>query len=221
MFSETKEIVQKLWQEKRLELVCLFIALIIPIFSFVIYQGSFPQEAKGEEIEFKTSPSTNKLVRNEKNLFIDVSGAVLEPDMYEVSPGARLKDVIKKAGGLSLKADIHFFQRNFNLARILIDQEKIYIPNMDEIAEGIFTEDTQKLRPSTSTPEKTTEESSDNIGININTATLQELDTLPGVGKVTAQKIIDNRPYTALEDLLSKKIISQTVFDKVHDLLEL
>jgi competence protein ComEA len=53
--------------------------------------------------------------------------------------------------------------------------------------------------------------------VNINQATEEELDALPGVGPVTAQKIISNRPYQSVDDLVSKKAVGQSVFSKIKD----
>ncbi len=68
-----------------------------------------------------------------------------KPDVYEVVLGARLKDVLIKAGGLSENADKDFFYRNFNLARIVNDQEKYYIPSLLETSNGIFIENLRTL----------------------------------------------------------------------------
>ena len=57
--------------------------------------------------------------------------------------------------------------------------------------------------------------------INVNDATLEELDTLPDVGKVTGQKIIDNRPYGALQELINRKVISENLLEKLEDLIEI
>ena len=57
--------------------------------------------------------------------------------------------------------------------------------------------------------------------VNINVASESELDKLPGIGPVTAQKIISSRPYSSLEDLLTKKVVSQSTYEKIKDLISL
>ncbi len=126
-------------------------------------------------------------------IFVDIAGAVEKPDVYEVTAGSRLKDVLIMAGGLSAQADRHFFARYFNLSRIISDQEKIYIPSTFEIENGIFTEEQLTFENFPKNPlNEPIEEKSKKI--NINTSTIEELNQLPGVGKATAQKIINNRP---------------------------
>lgn len=156
-----------------------------------------------------------------KSFYIDISGAVGKPDVYEVTPGARLKDVLVLAGGLSADADRYFFARNFNLARFVSDQEKVYIPSIYEINSGLFTETSRiidYISPVETSNEITNQQ---NSKININQANLEELDQLPGVGPTTAKKIVDNRPYIKIEDLLNKKIINKTTFEKIKDLIEI
>ncbi|MEK7071183.1 MAG: helix-hairpin-helix domain-containing protein, partial [Patescibacteria group bacterium] len=60
---------------------------------------------------------------------------------------------------------------------------------------------------------------SNSIRINVNTALLGELDTLPGIGEKTAQKIIDNKPYSSVEELRDKKIVANSVYDKIKELI--
>lgn len=136
-------------------------------------------------------------------ILVDIEGAVEKPDVYEVTVGARLKDVLVQAGGLSARADREFFTRTFNLAHILKDQEKLYIPSSDEIDQNrnVILQ-TEKL----------------NSGlININTASAGELDQLAGVGEITAEKIIQNRPYQTIDDLLKKKVVGKSVYEKIKD----
>ena len=97
------------------------------------------------------------------------------------------------------------------MAKVVTDQEKIYIPSVWEVSNGYFSENQQTLDYVLPTNNQTL--------ININSAPIDELDTLPGVGKVTAQKIVDNRPFGALEELLDKKIVNKTVFENIKDLI--
>ncbi len=119
-----------------------------------------------------------------------ISGAVINPAVYELSPGAILEEAIAIAGGFSNEAD----PSAVNLALILRDGMHVHIP-VPGASPVVTTGDSN-----VSMPEGTVNEL-----ININTATLEELDTLPGVGPATAQKIIDyrlaNGPFDSIEDL--------------------
>lgn len=155
-------------------------------------------------------------------LSVDISGAVNKPDVYSVRKDTRLKEVLSLAGGFSENADAGFFYRNFNLSRYLIDQEKIYIPSSEEIRLGLYTEN-QKIVDYTSaqSPTNNSVYSDTSDRVHINNATLDELDTLPGIGKTTAQKILDNRPFSSIDELISKKILSQNAYNKITDMISL
>lgn len=192
----------------KIEIFLLTTAFVTALISAYIFLTGQKQINDKEMVIFdeKTSFSPHQ------KIVVDISGAVEKPDIYEVTLGARLKDVLIMAGGLSANAHRQFFSRHFNLAKILSDQEKIYIPSVEEIQSGTFTENQQTLNYMSKT----------NDGkININTASPEELDRLPGVGKVTAQKIIQGRPYQNLQDLLTKKVVTKSVYEKIRDLIEL
>jgi len=204
-----------------LEITLLTIAIIITIISLVIY-------AKNAHDDYDKEPPTNDQLSQilPEKIFVEVSGAIKKPNLYEMNFGARIKEIIDRAGGLSEDADVIFFNRNFNLARILVDQEKIYIPSISEINSGIFIQNQMVLdynSPSVVIKQNTLDlgPSENQSLININNSTIEELDQLPGIGQVTANKILKNRPYSTLEELLTKKILNKGVFDKMKNLISL
>lgn len=203
-----------------IEIILIIISIIITITSLIIFAKSNGENTNQETI---INDQPNQILSGK--IFVDVSGSVKKPNLYEMSFGARIKEVIDKAGGLSDAADVIFFNRNFNLARIVTDQEKIYIPSITEINDGIFIQNQLALdyvsptttnNASTNTPTDTT-----NQLISLNSGTLEELDQLPGIGMVTANKIITGRPYSTIDELLTKKIVNKGVFDKIKNLIEL
>lgn len=204
-FFESFLPVAKALQRFALELGILSLALLIAIISFVFYLKDYRSSKNPDEVMIK-SPSPNR----SPQITVDVSGAVEKAGIYEATSGARLKDVLIQAGGLSAAADREFFARNFNLAKFVSDQEKIYIPSYAEVLAGIFTEPQKIIDP---TSESQTQK------ININSATPEELDTLPGIGKVASQKIIQNRPYKNIEELLSRKILRKNVYENIKNLI--
>lgn len=208
------------WQNFRIEIILIFISFVIIFISLAIFIYTSNQEEK-VSFEEDQKKQINAQLPITNKIYIDVSGAVEKPDVYEVSLGARLKDVLVLANGLSADADRDFFARNFNLARILIDQEKVYIPSKWEVAQGLFQESVfvvNQIQPRLKNEEMLRQEIATDK-ININTASLEELDSLPAVGKVTAQKIIDNRPYNSVDELLTKKIVKKSVYEKIKDLV--
>ncbi len=201
-------------QKYKIEMFLIATSLIIAVISLFIYiRSSETLKASDQEINLeKTEPLNTKI-------FVDISGAVEKPDLYEVSVGARLKDILILAGGLSVDADRNYFARNFNLARLINDQEKIYVPFSWEIYSGIFRENQRTL--DYTSPQMINEASLPETPdmVNVNTATLEELDRLPGIGKVTAEKIITNRPYSSIDDLLNRKIVNKNVFEQIKSMI--
>lgn len=202
------------WLKKYwLEILLLFVAFLIAVVSIIIM--SINNQPKDEEEIITNQAESQDL--SLQNIFIDVSGEVLKPDVYKVKSGTRLKEIMDLAGGLSKNADDGFFNRNYNLSRILVDQEKIYVPSIWEVNNGYFIENRQTLDFITAV-----EKAKANIEIiSVNKGTIDELDTLPGIGKVTAEKIINNRPYSTIEELVTKKAVNKSVFEKIKNLISI
>lgn len=144
------------------------------------------------KLENSSNPSLQSLI------VVDIEGAIIKPGIYELSVGSRLKDVLVSAGGYSELADRSYCEKNLNLAQELKDGQKIYIPFVDD------------------TPSNTgyTEARSASNTVNINTASLAELDTLWGIGPARAETIVKNRPYGSLEEVVSKGGMTKQIFDK-------
>jgi competence protein ComEA len=218
--SSFSPIVKRLRLRKYLlEIILLISALTITIISLVIFTSENQKNINQEMIL-----NNDRDVLPEK-IFIEVAGSVKNPNLYKMDFGARIKDAISIAGGLSSDADPVFFNRNYNLARIISDQEKIYVPSISEINAGIFSQNQMILdynspvfvnnnKHDLGLPE-------DMSIININIATIEELDQLPGVGQATAAKILSGRPYTAVDELLTKKVVSKGVFEKIKNLISI
>ena len=205
------ESLKPLWDKYKIEVLLILTALIIAFISGFIFIAN--QSSPEEQIPILNPVKSTILTENK--IVIDLSGAVENPNVYEISSGARLKDVLILAGGLSAAADRQFFARNFNLARILRDQEKFYVPTSEETQTG----EAQENSLAYPTPASDTLGASEKI--NINTASLDQLDTLTGIGKITAQKIIQNRPYESIDELLNKKIVGKSVFEKIENSITL
>ncbi len=143
---------------------------------------------------------------------VDVSGAVQKPGIYTLPTGSIVADAIAAAGGPATDADLD----RINKAMALQDGAQVYVPSTAEVAPLPLL----NMAPSaTVAPTMTSTESASEPGVrvNINTATLEELDTLPGVGPATAQRIVDGRPYNTIEDLMRVKGIGEATFGKLKD----
>ena len=207
-----------------IEIVLIIIATIVAIYSSI--QQLHTPIASLEAAVYPIPEDIPISPPSPQNLLVDVSGAVYNPGVYEASSGARIGDLIEMAGGISYEADRYFVARNFNMARFVGDQDKIYIPFMFDIALGTFTERKRILEylqplgdssnPSTAV-NLVTSQTENELKISINEASAEELDILPGVGSVTVQKIIENRPYISIEDLLNKKVMNQSTYEKIKD----
>ncbi len=206
-----------------LEVFLLSLALVSTIVSgFLFLKSNYLISTNNDEISIKST--RENLSNNQKLIYIDVSGSVKNPGLYKLKTDSRLKEAVDKAGGLDENADKNFFSRNFNLSRIVFDQEKIYVPSVWEVQNGFFRETEQILNflqpvQPVQPAGDFTNQSTQSTLININTASFEELDTLPGVGKVIGQKIINNRPYSSIEELQTKKIVNKSTYEKIKDLI--
>lgn len=171
--------------------------LVVLMFSFLGYLaissvGSlFQKRTPVEYLASSVGP-----VDSNREIWVDVSGAVVLPGVYKLKAEARIKDALVAAGGISAEADRRFLAAEVNQAARVIDGMKIYIPSVE--TEG-------KVAGTTSER------------ININSATVGELDGLVGIGQARAEEIIKNRPYTKIDDLVEKKVLSITVLNKIRD----
>lgn len=148
-----------------------------------------------------------------QSLYIDVRGEVVSPGLYQLEAGARIGDAINLAGGLTKRADGCYSQYQLNLAQKLTDGEKIYVPMVGEF---------ECLREKRGASEPPTQVEVSDLGlVSINQATLNELKALPGIGDKRAMDIIDGRPYTNLSDLIDQKIISESLYEKIIELISL
>lgn len=148
-------------------------------------------------------------------LRVYVSGAVHNPDVYLLPANSIVKDAVQAAGGATDDADLV----RINLALVLYDQQQVYVPCVGE------TPPVAPL-PGSASPATPVASSSDSLAggkVNLNTATLEELDTLPGIGPAIAQRILDYRqtsgPFTAPEDIMNVKGIGPATYDKLKDLI--
>ncbi len=238
---------EKVLQKKniiKLFLFCLSSFLVGVLFDhFVLYPYfNFPKEDvkevqenetnTSEQITVSSTPEDKKItIEKACSLYVDTSGAVKQPGVFCLEEGSMVIDAITKAGGFTSTAAYRFVARRINLSQKLVNNQKIYIPFEEEMECKIMsflpqTKEVETVISNTSTvplptseieenTDTTTEDTSDCV--NINNASLEKLDSLPGIGPVMAQKIIDGRPYEKIEDLLNVSGIGESLFSKIKN----
>ncbi len=149
------------------------------------------------------------------NIVVHVAGEVKNPGVYTLSTSARMIDAVLAAGGATARADLEVI----NLATPLIDSSQIYVPTKGSAERPVFARPQPGMNGVQST-----QSSPDSGGVvNINRASVAELDALPGIGPSTAQAIVDyrttNGPFGSPEDLLNVKGIGPAKFDAMRKLV--
>lgn len=142
-------------------------------------------------------------------IYVQVAGAVAKPDVYELPAGSRVYAAIDAAGGLLDSAD----DTDINQAALLEDGQKLYVYTIDE-AEQLKLEQMELEEQA----------ASDGL-VNINTASLSELTTLPGIGQTKANQIIAYREangnFTSIEDIKNVSGIGDGIFNQINSLIKI
>ena len=208
-----QEVILEFIKKNLLFVGLIFFGVILMLIGLFQYLAS---KNDTSDIEFTSSESQTaetKGASTSTKISVDVEGRVLHPGVYSLTEGARIKDALIAAGGLSSSADRVYVSKHLNQAQKVIDGGKIYIPAIGEIQPANITVDANDTTMSNSSA--STVES--NGMININTASESELDALPKVGPITAKKIISARPYSNINELVSKKVLGQKTFDGLKE----
>ncbi len=148
-------------------------------------------------------------------LVIDVAGAVLHPGVYRLAPGSRVGDAIAAAGGYGPRVDAARAATTINLAAPLVDGAQVLVPSRDDVPPGAGTDAGGQGGGGAG---------GGGAGglVDLNRATQAELEALPGIGPVTATKILSARaeaPFTSVDDLRTRKLVGQKTFDGLRDLV--
>jgi competence protein ComEA len=198
---DTQKLKSIAWEYRVPLILAGFGILLLTIAFFLLVRT----QTSASPVEFVQKSASESAVLTKVR--VDVEGAVISPGVYNLPEGSRVWDGIILAGGLAASADREWIEKNMNKAAKLIDGGKVYIPEKGE------NNNTSNISNINKTSEKL-------LGVttglvNINSATQSELEALPGVGPVTAQKIIDSRPYANLEELKTKKAVGNALFEKI------
>ena len=206
----------------------IIIAIFITIFLLIYNNNDDKVVAENTQVK-KISKSQKKEVVL-KDIYVEIKGAVINPGVYKLNENSRVIDLINVAGGLNDNANIDYI----NQSKILTDQMVIKIYTNQEIEESKKVEivtkyiekecNCPKIQNDACLDSNDSNDINSSTGlININTATLEQLLTLPGIGESKAQAIIEYRSSTKfnnIEDLKNIKGIGNNLYDKVKDYIE-
>lgn len=174
---------------------------------YVLTEDEKPPEKTTEEKEIKKEENITN-----KKITVYVSGAVSKPGIVTLNEGDRLATAVEKVGGTTKKADLD----GVNMAIRVQDEMHYIIPKMGEVVKD---NNSQAIKEGNINQD----ESSKASQININIATIEELDTLPGVGEATANKIVNHRSekgdFKSVEEIKNVKGIGDKKFEDMKDLI--
>jgi competence protein ComEA len=199
--------------------------------------GGVTVDSAAATIADSARPSGGSAAPLDGDLVVDVQGAVLRPGVHHLGAGSRVADAIAAAGGYGPRVDAERAGRELNLAAQLHDGDRVLVPSRDDpsgsgaggSAGGSGGGSGGSGGSGNSAGGGGGSGGSGGSGggpggglVDLNHATASELDALPGVGPVTAQKIIaarEEQPFATIEALRDRKVIGAAAFDKLKDLV--
>lgn len=169
------------------------------------FKNNFWEKAEIKVTSKNINPSPTIDIQVNSKVKIDMAGEVIKPGVYELKNGDRVIDALVVAGGLGAKADREWVEKNLNQAEKLVDGQKIYIPKVGEeikIDNKVLGTSESKI-------------------IRLNTATIEDLDKLTGIGPAIANRIIDYREKNGgFKDINELKLVSgigDKLFEKIKN----
>lgn len=195
----------------------IIVGIILAIMSIVLINYVYlrkPQTISDEDLNIYEEEDIQeeeiKQEEDKKEIVVHVAGAINVEGIVFLKEGDRVSSAIEKAGGVTQDADMS----QVNLAYQLEDGMKIYIPKIGEYK--------QELQENVTIPNQVTNEKK-TTKVNINTATKEELETLPGIGKSTAEKIIkyrqENKRFSKIDEIKEVSGIGDAKFNSIKDLI--
>ncbi len=172
-----------------------------------------------QPVDEKIASSSSMSLRHGQ-VKVEIAGAVKWPGLYRVGWDTRVGEVVEKAGGLTKQTDKKFIQQDLNLAQTVKDGQKIYIPfqqvtSFKEKLEHICSRSNNLVNQKKANDDNN---KIDDTCISINQASAEELQSINGIGEKRAAKIIQNRPFKQIEELVSKQALGESIFEKNRSL---
>ena len=170
-----------------------------------------------ESLMPRATPMPSPTSTGPATVVVHVAGAVARPGVYTLPAGSRAVDAVAAAGGAVRGADL----AALNLAVVLVDTEQVYVPVLGR--EGSRALVAPRLRPGASGSGGAATNAGPSAKVDLNTATAEQLDALPGVGPATAAAIVDHRtrhgPFTSVDGLLDVAGIGEAKLAALRDLV--
>ena len=220
--------------KKQIILVCLGLVLLLVIGSFFICKNYTAENKEEKNIVLNTKKDIKKDEEEEEEVYyqVDIKGEVINPGIYTVKEGSRVIDVIRLAGDLTEVADTSVL----NLSKKVKDEMVIIVYSYDEVVNFTATKEKEEIEQEACLSQNgiqndacikdsTDDTSSSSVVISgkvsLNTATLDELMTLPGIGESKAQAIIEYREevgaFQNIEELKEVSGIGDAIFDQIKE----
>ncbi len=213
----------------RKQIICIsLIVIVISLITVPLVINYKPKEKKQTSITIGKKEEQKELNENVELLKVDIKGQVVNPGIYTVSSKSRVIDVIEMAGGLTQVANTTVI----NLSKKVIDEMVIIVYSNDEVANFTKTKEIeeqvqesciQKDESSLKNDACIKDSIIDQTKVSLNKATLELLESLPGIGESKAKDIIsyreENGPYQKIEDIKNVSGIGESLFAKIKDLI--
>lgn len=186
------------------KLLLIIITIVLPVFGYYlgVQNNSCAINNQDVVVPCNCENLNDDADKSSEQYYYEVAGAVKSPGVFSTESEILVQQAIENAGGFSDKADMAYVNRSIHLANSVIPKEKIYIPEIGETPSQYYSELIDDVV---------------NNKLNLNTATIAQLDTIPGVGEVTAKKIIAARPFKNCQAVNDIEGVNKTV---KQDLLE-
>ena len=187
----------------------IYIITIIIFIIFCVMVIIRKRELKDNNVNYKVNKediivNNDKINDEEEYIYVDIKGEVINPNVYKIQKGLRVIDVINLAGGLTEESDTS----NINLSKIVTDEMVIVIKSKNN--EEVYIDSDVDIN-------------NNNQLIDINTCTIDELLTLPGIGESKANNIIEYRKknkFNTINDIMNVSGISESLFNKIKEYIK-
>ena len=187
----------------------IYIITIIIFIIFCVMVIIRKRELKDNNINYTVNKEEDIINKDneEEYIYVDIKGEVINPNVYKIKKGLRVIDVINLAGGLTEESDTS----NINLSKIVTDEMVIVIKSKNN--EEVYIDSDVDINNN----------NNNNQLIDINTCTIDELLTLPGIGKSKANNIIEYRKknkFNTINDIMNVSGISESLFNKIKEYIK-